>query len=71
MRVDKNTKFDGKDVVFKIGDADLSFKHVSISDRVFRVRSAQSIFEVNEFQPRVNINCKVELKIGSPAKISV
>ena len=71
LRVDKNTKFDGKDVVFKIDDADLSFKHVSISDRVFRVRSAQSTFEVNEFQPRVNINCKVELKIGSPAKISV
>ena len=44
-------------------------RNIRKSDRVFRVKSAQSSFEATEFLPKIDVDCKVQLIIGKPATI--
>ena len=71
IKVDKDTKFKGATAQFLVNTKDLSMRNIRKSDRVFRVRSAATAFEVDEFQPKIPVDCKLTLKIGQPATIEV
>ena len=70
IKVDKTTKLKDSGAEFQINGRDFSLRNVRKSDRVFRVKSAEGAFEVDVFAPKVPVNCKVELKVGKPSKIS-
>ena len=69
IKVDKDTKFKGNTTQFLLNTKDYSLRNIRKSDRVFRVRSAETAFEVDEFQPKIPVDCKLTLKIGKPATI--
>ncbi|MDO5427285.1 MAG: U32 family peptidase [Coriobacteriia bacterium] len=69
IKVDKTTKLKDSGAEFQINGRDFSLRNVRKSDRVFRVKSSEGTFSATEFQPKVPVDCKVELNIGSPSKI--
>ena len=69
IKVDNDTKFKGNTAQFLLNTKDYSLRNIRKSDRVFRVRSAETAFEVDEFQPKIPVDCKLALKIGQPAAI--
>lgn len=69
IKVDKDAKFKGNTAQFLLNTKDYSLRNIRKSDRVFRVRSAETAFEVDEFQPKIPVDCKLTLKIGQPAAI--
>lgn len=71
LTVDKNTKINEKQAVFTINSQDFRLKNVAKSDRVFRVRSAANKFNVNFFEPRIEIDCAIDMHIGKPLRLRV
>lgn len=70
LKVDKTTKIKDGTAEFIKNARDFSLRNIQKSDRVFRVKSAEGVFEIDQFAPKVSVECKLSLKIGNPSKIS-
>lgn len=70
LKIDKSTKINDKNIELVFNHNIKGIKNIKKTDRVFRVRNSQNNFESSDFFPKVKIDCKLELKIGHPAKIS-
>lgn len=70
IKLSSNFSQDKKGASITYNPNDRSIKNISKSDRVFRVSNAAANFEADEFEPRLPVDCSVELKIGNPAKIT-
>lgn len=70
LNVDSNTKMQDNFAIFQINKSFMDYKDVRISDRIFRLRSANQVFTSNTLTPKIPVYCNVQMLIGKPLYMS-